>query len=62
MKICHINLAKGYRGGERQTEMLIKALSDLGITQKLSSVSDEDQTGGTVRNSMISKAPQEPAF
>jgi glycosyltransferase involved in cell wall biosynthesis len=35
MKICHINLAKGYRGGERQTEMLIKALSDLGITQKL---------------------------
>ena len=26
MNICHINLAKGFRGGERQTELLIKAL------------------------------------
>ena len=26
LNICHINLAKGFRGGERQTELLIKAL------------------------------------
>lgn len=27
MKIIHVNLAKGFRGGERQTELLIRALS-----------------------------------
>lgn len=27
LKILHINLAKGFRGGERQTELLIRALS-----------------------------------
>ncbi|MCP4119809.1 MAG: glycosyltransferase family 4 protein [Desulfobacteraceae bacterium] len=27
MKICHINLAKGFRGGERQTFLLVRALS-----------------------------------
>nr|WP_168016689.1 glycosyltransferase family 4 protein [Halomonas salinarum] len=27
LKIIHVNLAKGYRGGERQTELLIRALS-----------------------------------
>ena len=26
LQVCHINLAKGYRGGERQTELLIRAL------------------------------------
>ena len=25
--ICHVNLAKGYRGGERQTELLIRGLA-----------------------------------
>lgn len=25
-RLCHINLAKGFRGGERQTELLIRAL------------------------------------
>ncbi len=35
MKICHVNLARGFRGGERQTEMLIRGLSDLGVTQRL---------------------------
>lgn len=25
-RICHINLAKGFRGGERQTELLIRAI------------------------------------
>ena len=33
--ICHINLARGYRGGERQTELLIRALSGLGFRQRL---------------------------
>lgn len=35
IKICHVNLAKGYRGGERQTEMLVKALSERGLPQKV---------------------------
>jgi len=26
LKVCHINLSKGFRGGERQTELLIKGL------------------------------------
>ena len=34
MKICHINLARGYRGGERQTELLIKHLTHLGVEQR----------------------------
>jgi len=28
MKITHINLARGFRGGERQTQLLIEALAD----------------------------------
>lgn len=35
MKICHVNLAKGFRGGERQTQLLIEALAGLGIEQSL---------------------------
>ncbi|MDD6318233.1 MAG: glycosyltransferase family 4 protein [Succinatimonas hippei] len=33
--IAHINLAHGFRGGERQTELLIKGLSEEGIKQYL---------------------------
>jgi glycosyltransferase involved in cell wall biosynthesis len=33
--IAHINLAPGYRGGERQTELLIRALADSGWRQCL---------------------------
>lgn len=33
--VCHINLARGFRGGERQTELLIRALADLGVTQRV---------------------------
>lgn len=33
--ICHINLARGYRGGERQTELLIRELADRGYEQRL---------------------------
>ncbi len=33
--LCHVNLARGFRGGERQTELLVHALSAQGIRQKL---------------------------
>lgn len=33
--IAHINLARGYRGGERQTQVLVECLSKLGWRQKL---------------------------
>lgn len=35
MKICHVNLARGFRGGERQTQLLIEALAGFGIEQCL---------------------------
>ena len=35
MKIAHINLAKGFRGGERQTAILIEELAKLGNIQTL---------------------------
>jgi glycosyltransferase involved in cell wall biosynthesis len=40
LRIAHINLAKGYRGGERQAELLIRALADLGQEQVLVARSD----------------------
>jgi len=33
--ICHINLASGFRGGERQAELLIRELAGLGHRQRL---------------------------
>ncbi len=33
--VCHINLARGYRGGERQTELLVRGLADAGYRQIL---------------------------
>ena len=33
--LCHVNLANGFRGGERQTLLLVKALSEKGFKQKL---------------------------
>ncbi len=35
LTICHVNLARGFRGGERQTELLIKNLSLLNVSQYL---------------------------
>ncbi|MBB5021887.1 glycosyltransferase family 4 protein [Desulfurispira natronophila] len=35
MRICHINLARGFRGGERQTELLISELALNNIPQIL---------------------------
>ncbi|EKE77468.1 glycosyltransferase family 4 protein [Gallaecimonas xiamenensis] len=35
MHICHINLAKGFSGGERQTLNLIKSLQAQGVSQTL---------------------------
>ncbi len=34
-RICHINLATGFRGGERQTELLIRELAARGWRQRL---------------------------
>ncbi|MDZ7851456.1 MAG: hypothetical protein U5L98_02095 [Halomonas sp.] len=28
MRVTHVNLARGFRGGERQTELLIRALAE----------------------------------
>ncbi len=33
--VCHINVARGYRGGERQTELLIRELAQRGVSQAL---------------------------
>jgi len=35
VSICHVNLAKGFRGGERQTQILIQTLAEKGIRQIL---------------------------
>jgi glycosyltransferase involved in cell wall biosynthesis len=35
LKLCHINLARGYRGGERQTELLVAELAQRGYVQHL---------------------------
>jgi hypothetical protein len=35
MRIAHINMARGYRGGERQAELLIRALDDFDVEQVL---------------------------
>ena len=34
-KIVHVNTARGYRGGERQTELLIRGLASRGLSQML---------------------------
>jgi len=34
-RLTHINLARGFRGGERQTELLIRALAKRGLRQRL---------------------------
>jgi glycosyltransferase involved in cell wall biosynthesis len=34
-KIVHVNTARGYRGGERQTELLIRGLASRGVRQVL---------------------------
>lgn len=33
--VCHVNLARGFRGGERQTELLIRELATRGWRQRL---------------------------
>lgn len=34
-EICHINVSRNYRGGERQTELLVRALDRHGVSQAL---------------------------
>jgi glycosyltransferase involved in cell wall biosynthesis len=33
--VCHLNLARGFRGGERQTELLVRKLAERGLSQTL---------------------------
>ncbi len=33
--IVHVNLSRGFRGGERQTELLVRALAETGFRQKI---------------------------
>ena len=40
LHIMHVNLAKGFRGGERRTELLIQSLAAQGFKQSLVSRSD----------------------
>ncbi len=42
--LCHVNLANGFRGGERQTLLLIRALSERGFKQKLIARKDSELT------------------
>lgn len=35
MLVCHINLASGFRGGERQAELLVRELAERGHPQRL---------------------------
>lgn len=35
MKIVHVNLAKGFRGGERQTQLLIQGLASDGLKEQI---------------------------
>lgn len=35
MRVLHVNIARGFRGGERQTQLLIEALSRRGVKQGL---------------------------
>ena len=35
VEICHVNLARGYCGGERQTELLVSGLAAHGVQQRL---------------------------
>lgn len=45
MRICHVNLAGGYRGGERQTELLVRQLSTRGLEQTLVVGEDSELAG-----------------
>jgi glycosyltransferase involved in cell wall biosynthesis len=35
LSVCHVNLARGFRGGERQTELLVRALCGYAVRQRL---------------------------
>ncbi len=45
MKVCHINFAKGFRGGERQTLLLIQTLAKRSIPQILLARADSPLIG-----------------
>lgn len=57
--IAHANLARGFRGGERQTELLVRALAALGWRQRLVARSGEplaQRLAGTA-NLALSEVP-----
>lgn len=35
IKVCHVNLTRGYRGGERQTELLVRELHARSVPQRV---------------------------
>ena len=41
LTVGHVNLARGFRGSERQTELLIACLARLGVKQYFERVSHE---------------------
>ena len=44
MRIAHVNVARGYRGGERQTELLIRELAGYNVLQTLVARANEPLT------------------
>lgn len=52
MHIIHINLAKGFRGGERQTQLLIQELAQNSVTQTL--ICREDSPLNTLKDLSVS--------
>jgi hypothetical protein len=58
--ISHINFAKGFRGGERQTQLLVEELANLGYKQKLllRKGSELTQRCQTIQNLEIIEIPK----
>ena len=55
LKIAHVNVARGYRGGERQTELLIRALRGVDVEQVLVA-----RRGSPLANRLVDAAEVRP--
>lgn len=60
--VCHVNLARGYRGGERQTELLIRVLADKGWKQHLVARRGEPLAERTGDVDMLTVAESSPGW